>query len=184
MRRLRMQREERVLGAGDAKALQVVVLGASRSVLARRNRQPGRREAVGVHVAAIGRHPTHADQALAPSDEHLGDAAQPPIRRDRDAEGAAGERVLERVAIERVGVDVLDLRRDLGHFVATRMTDHDIVTALEQPPHDVGARGPRSTDHQRLESHSAHCRRIVAALSTRCRRVVDALSCGWANGSQ
>ena len=44
-------------------------------------------------------------------------------------------------------MDVLDLRWDLGDFVATRVQDGRLVTAREETVDDEGPGGPGAADH-------------------------------------
>ena len=92
--------------------------------------------------------------------EDLGVRTQPAVGRDGDVEAASGERRADALGIVRVGVDMLDLGRNLGWLVATAVQNRRTEAAIDEALDDEGPSRPRSPDHER---------RLAAPITPRAR---------------
>ncbi len=144
-----MDREEHLLGAGDAIALLVLrgLLHRGR-VLGDRHRQSVRLVEPRVHEAAVRGNAADRHELPDSALQHVGDGAESPVHREDRVEGAILQRGAQRGFVVRVGVHVLDRGGRLVALVEAAMQDGDVVTAVDEPvdQRDAGRSGP--TDHQ------------------------------------
>ena len=166
--------EQELLGAADAVALAVVVLGGERSVLPERHRQAGRLVDGRVEEALVDGHPAHRDDAAGAALQHVGDRAEPAVGGEGDVEGLVAEGLAQAVVAEHVAVQVAQVG-DLGNLVVARVQHRDVVAALLEPAGDGGPGRSGPPDQQHLGGHR---RRLPRTFVGRARRAVPGPS-GW-----
>ena len=156
VRRGRMVFEHDAFGTKHAIAFLVFgSIGRLGPLFRDRNRQSMRRQHTGIGVTAIRRHAADRDESFGFAAHDFAGAAQPAVRRDGEVEGAARERGFERGAVERIGVNVFDLRGYFGDFVPTRVQDRHRVTASQQAVDDEVTGGPGTADDETLQVGSS-----------------------------
>src|SRR5581483_7440601 len=144
-----MRAQHRPLGFGDEPREALFLLAFNqRTALGSWNFHPDREQRLRMEVAAIAGDAADPDEAPRLAFQSLGDEAQAPVRSNDEVKNPSLECCVERIAKVRVGVDVFDLGRNLGHLVGAAMQDRYRVLAREQGLDQKWPRRAGAADYQ------------------------------------